>query len=117
MNAEEREFWEWALHHMRREETPTAMSPDQIDALLEELDDEPLPQSQIEGIVESIQEDNVSFQHVDPDISFFDALDTSDVEEQVYQLYRNEGQEDEETLRRIDEHRRKALEDDEQDHE
>jgi hypothetical protein len=113
MNNEDKEFWEWVAPKLRREYGYTDMTPEEIEALLDTVEDEELPPHQIEHILESIRADSVLYWEPEPDFLGIDELHDTDVEEEVYQLNRNKGQEDEETLRRIEELRRKALDNEE----
>ena len=113
MNNEDKEFWEWAAPKLRREYGYTDMTPEEIEAFLDTVEDEELPPHQIEHILESIRADAVPHWEPEPDFLGIDELHDTDVEEEVYQLNRNKGQEDEETLRRIEELRRKALDNEE----
>src|ERR1700675_2471142 len=109
MNTEDKEFWEWAVPKLRREYMPTEMTPEAIEAFLDSVGDEELPSHQIEQILESIRANSIPHWEPEPDFMGTDELHDTDVEEEVYQLNRNKGQEDEETLRRMEELRRKAL--------
>jgi hypothetical protein len=113
MNNEDKEFWEWAAPKLRREYGHRDMTPEEIEAFLDTVEDEELPPHQIERILESIRADAVPHWEPEPDFLELDELYDSDVAEDVYQLNRNKGQEDEETLRRIEELRRKALDNEE----
>ena len=111
MNTEDKEFWEWAAAKLRREYKHTDMTPEETEAFLDSVKDEALPQYQIEHILESIRANSIPHWEPDPDFLGIDEPHYTDVEEEVYQLNRNKGQDDEETLRRIEELRGKALDD------
>lgn len=92
------------------------MTREEIDVFLDSVESEPLSEDQIEKIVASVVSSSIPHWKPEPDLSWLDTtLNYSDVEEEVYQLNRNKGQEDEETLRRIEELRRKALNKNEED--
>src|SRR5262249_41187988 len=111
MNNEDKEFWEWAAPKLRREYGHTDMTPEEIEAFLDTVEDEELPPHQIDHILESIRANAIPHWESEPDFTGADELHYSDVEEEVYQLNPNKGQEDEETLRHIEELRRRALND------
>ena len=113
MNTEDKEFWEWAAAKLRREYMHTDMTPEETEAFLDSVEDETLPQHQIEDILESIRANSVPHWEPEPDFLGIDEPHDTDVEEEVYQLNRNKGQEDEETLSRIQELRREGLDDEE----
>ena len=113
MNTEDKEFWEWAAPKLRQEYKHKEMTPEEIDAFLDSVEDEALPPHQIDHILESIRANSIPHWESEPDFMGTDELHYTDVEEEVYQLNRNKGQEDEETLRHIEELRGKALNDEE----
>ena len=109
MNTEDKEFWEWAAAKLRQEYKHKEMTPEEIEAFLDSVEDEALPPHQIEHILESIRANSIPHWEPEPDFLGIDEPHDTDVEEEVYQLNRNKGQEDEETLCHIEELRRKAL--------
>jgi hypothetical protein len=111
VNTEDKEFWEWAAPKLRRAYKHKDMTPEEIDAFLDSIGDEALSQQHIEYILESIRADAVPHWEPEPDFLGIDELHDTAVDEEVYQLNRNKGEEDEETLRRIEELRRRALDD------
>ncbi len=115
MNPEDMEFWERAAAKLRQAYKHTEMTPEEIEAFLDTAEDESLPEGRIEEIVASIRAGSMPHQEPEPDFSWFGAVHDAEVEEEIYQLARNRGQDDAETLRRIDELRRRALEDGEED--
>jgi hypothetical protein len=112
MNTEDMEFWEWAAAKLRRGYKHTEMTPEEIEAFLDATEDEPLPEDHIEEIVASIRAGSIPHHEPEPDFSWLGVVHDAEVEEEIYQLARNRGQDDAETLRRIEELRRKALDDD-----
>jgi hypothetical protein len=115
MNTEDMEFWEWASAKLRRLHKHAEMTPEEIEAFLDSLEDESLSEDQIEEIVASIRAGAIPRREPEPDFSWLGAINDSEVEDEVYQLARNKGQDDQETLRLIEELRRRALTDDEKD--
>ena len=115
MNSDDMKFWEWLLDQVGHEYTPTKMSLEEIEAFLNTLEDQPMSEDQIEAIIVSLRGDDVPHREPEPDFSWLGMSGTNELEELVFQLNRHRGQDDEETLRRIEELRRKALEDDESD--
>jgi len=114
MNTGDMEFWEWASAKLRRVHRHREMTPEEMEAFLDTVEDEPLPENQIEEIVASIRAGLIPHQEPAPDFSWLGVNRDTEVEEDIYQLARNKGQDDEETLRRIEELRLRELEDDEE---
>jgi hypothetical protein len=112
MNTGDMEFWEWASAKLRRVHRHREMTPEEMEAFLDTVEDEPLPENQIEEIVASIRAGLIPHQEPAPDFSWLGVNRDTEVEEDIYQLARNKGQDDEETLRRIEELRLRELEDD-----
>mgnify|MGYP001592029204 CR=1 FL=1 len=55
MNTGDMEFWEWASAKLRRVHRHSEMTPEEMEALLDTVEDEPLPENQIEAIVASMR--------------------------------------------------------------
>jgi hypothetical protein len=113
MNTEDMEFWKWASAKLQRLYKHAEMTPEEIEVFLDSLEDKSLSEDQIAEIVASIRAGAIPRQEPEPDFSWLGVINASEVEDEVYQLARNKGQDDRETLRLIEELRRRALADEE----
>lgn len=106
--------WEELVSKYRRREglTPT---PEQLEREIAKVDAIPLSEDEIKSIVSIVSSGDVGPTDVTPDLSWVDEIDTSSVEEGVLQLNRNKGQSDADIEERLEELRKKALEEDSND--
>lgn len=104
-------FWDELVSKYRRRKglTPT---PEQLEREIVKVEAIPLSEDEIESIVSIVSSGDVGPTDVTPDLSWIDEIDTSSVEEGVLQLNRNKGNSDSDIEERLEELRKKALEED-----
>lgn len=104
-------FWDELVSKYRRREghTPT---PEQLEREIAKVDAIPLSDDEIKSIVSIVRSGDVRPTDVTQDLSWIDEIDTSSVEEGVLQLNRNKGESDADIEERLEELRKKALEED-----
>jgi hypothetical protein len=105
------EFWEELVRKHRRKNgfIPT---PEELEAEAGTDSDEPLSEDEIDFIVAAVGRGTKPEIDIAPDISWLHDVDTSSVEDGVFQLNRNRGQSEKDVEERLSELRKKALEED-----
>lgn len=118
MNNDFDRFWNELVAKYRRIEG-LSLSPEEIENEIEneieQMQIEPLSEHEIDLVVSSISSKEHESQSVVPDLGWLGAIDTSSVQEGVFQLNRNKGKTSEEMQKKLDELRKKALEEDDTD--
>ena len=111
MSEKYESFWSELVRKYERVEG-TAPSAAELEAQIEAVETEPLTEDEISSIVRAVGTGQSEVAEPEPDFHWMDDVDTSSVEEGVLQLNRNKGEDDAEIKKRMDEFRKKALEED-----
>jgi hypothetical protein len=86
---------------------PTAA---EADAAMARAAESPMSDQEIRSITDSVVSGKPAERELATDFGWAESLSTSDVENEAYAMNRNRGEVDEETKKRLDELRKKALE-------
>ncbi len=111
MTSDDDKFWGSMVDKLRRASGFCIPTPEEAGAEMDAADDEPISEATLASIVAAVVSGNLTPR--DPEPEWAEDVDTQAVEEGVFQLNRNLGDEDPETDRLLDELRRKALADEE----
>jgi len=104
-------FWEDVAGDLARQSGVSPLTPEESQKEFDRLSDVPLPDSEIESIVEQVTSGELTIWTPTPIDEETLALESEAIEEDVLQLNRHAGEGDAETDELLDELRRKALED------
>ncbi|MCG3178606.1 MAG: hypothetical protein BIFFINMI_00934 [Phycisphaerae bacterium] len=111
MTSEADRFWQQVAKDLARRSGVAPLTPEEAQKEFDALPDEKLSDSQISSIIEQVTSGELAVWTPEPVDLEVPGADSQAIEEDVYQLNRNEGQADAETDDLLDELRRKALED------
>lgn len=111
MTSDDDKFWESMVEKLRRASGFCSPTPEEAEAEMDAEGDEPMSEETLASIVAAVVSGKLTPR--DPEPEWAEDIDTQAVEEGVFQLNRNLGDEDPETDRLLDELRRKALGDEE----
>lgn len=115
MSGEFEKFWTRLLASHAKQHG-TAPRQDEIESELRQAKHKPLSDDEVNDILESvIAETDQRTTHPPSDTSWVNDVDSASVEEGVLQLNKNKGESDEEIEKRLSEHRRRLLGEDEED--
>jgi len=111
MTSEADRFWQKVAKDLARQSGVAPLTPEEAQKEFEALPDAGLSGMEMDSIIDQVMSGELAVWtpvSTDADLS---ATDSEAIEQDVYQLNRNEGQADAETDELLDELRRKALED------
>ena len=111
MTNEADKFWQEVEKDLARRAGFAPLTPDEAQKEFEKLPDANLSDTEIDSIVEEVTSGQLTDWTPTPIDEQIVGLESETIEEDVYQLNRNEGEADAETDELLDELRRKALED------
>ena len=111
MSGNYKSFWnELVRKNQRVEKTPTTAAD--VEKLIESVEAEPLSDDEIGSIVQAVSRGESHTYQPEPSFDWIDNVDTSSIEEGMLQINRNQGDADSDVEKRMDDFRKKALEDD-----
>jgi hypothetical protein len=90
------------------------MTPEEADAAFDAAPADPVSKDQIRSIVDSVTSGELAIWQPAPDLEWTEKIDVDAVKEDAMQLYRNKGDDDEETEATEDELRDELLSDDDE---
>ena len=111
MTNEADKFWQKVAKDLARQSGVAPLTPEEAQKEFEALPDARLSDSEIDSIIDQVTSGKLAVWTPAPMDAETPGVDSEAIEEDVYQLNRNEGQADAETDDLLDELRRKALED------
>ena len=111
MTSEADKFWQKVAKDLARQSGLAPLTPEAAQKEFEALPDVKLPDSEIDSTMEQVTSGELAVWTPTPIDVETQGVESEAIEEDVYQLNRNEGQADAETDELLDELRRKALED------
>lgn len=103
------EYWD-ELVRKYRSWKGLSLAPDQLAREIASVNSIPLSDEEIDSIVSVVSAGESGHTNIRPNLSWIDEIDTSSIEEGVLQLNRNKGESDADFKRRLEELRKKALE-------
>ncbi|QDU57529.1 hypothetical protein [Aeoliella mucimassa] len=109
MSEKHNSIWRELVRRYQRVEK-TFPSAAELERQIEAVQPEPLTENEIDAIVHAVSSGESHASEPEPLFDWLADVDTSSVEEGVLQLNRNKGDSDEEIKKRMDEFRKKALE-------
>ncbi len=98
------------LERLRRQKGHCPLTPEEAEAELRAAPDNPLSDAEINSILDQVTSGELTECPLSPELDWAGTIDTAPVEDNVFQLNRNEGASDPETDAMLDELRKKALE-------
>ena len=102
------------LERLRKLKGLCPLTPEEAEAEFAAAPEEPITPDEVEDLIRRVKSGELDAAEPFPDGQWLDEVEYEDVEEDVLQLNRNAGEEDEATDQLLEELRRKALDDDEQ---
>jgi hypothetical protein len=111
MTHEADEFWQKVAKDLARRSGLAPLTPADAQKEFEALPDVRLSDSEIDSVIDQVTSGELAVWTPTPIDAGIPGVESEAIEEDVYQLNRNEGQADVETDELLDELRRKALED------
>ena len=111
MTSEADRFWQKVAKDLARQSGVAPLTPEEAQKEFEALPDAGLSDTEIDSIVDQVTSGELAVWTPVSTDADLPAADSEAIEQDVYQLNRNEGQSDAETDELLDELRRKALED------
>ena len=109
MNGKYYSFWSELTRKFHRVEK-TPVSTTDVERLIETVKPEPLADDEIDSIVQAVSSGESSVCRPEPEFDWLGDVDTSSVEEGVLQFNRNKGDADSDIEQRMEEIRKRALE-------
>jgi len=109
MSGKYETFWSDLVRKYHRVEK-TPMSVSELEREIAKLSVEPMSEREIESIVDAVSRGECPPAEPEPDFDWIGEVDTSSVEEGVLQLNRNKGDTDSDIQKQMDEFRKHALE-------
>lgn len=111
MTHEADKFWQKVAKDLARQSGLAPLTPEEAQKEFEELPDVKLSDSEIDSVIDQVTSGELAVWTPTPIDAEMPAAESEAIEEDVFQLNRNEGEPDPETDKLLDELRRKALED------
>lgn len=102
-------YWDELVGRLARRKGLISTS-EELEKELANLKSEPLSDNEINSIVTAVNSGESNRSQIVPDLSWIDDFDTSSIEEGVLQLNRNKGDSDADVEERIEELRKRELE-------
>ena len=114
MTSDAERFWEEAAKKLRRAKGFSVPTPKEAEAELDAAPDEPLTEDQIDAMLKAAVSGDMAVWTPSPDLSWMGERIDSTIEEELFALNRNRGEDDEQIEEMLEEQRRGALGDHEQ---
>jgi len=111
MTSEADRFWQKVAKDLARRSGVAPLTPEEAQKEFDALPDEKLSDSEIDSVIEQVTSGELAVWTPEPTDVEMPGAESQAIEQDVYQLNRNEGEADAETDELLDELRRKALED------
>jgi len=111
MTNEADKFWQEVEKDLARQAGFAPLTPEEAQKEFDDLPDTKLSDAETESIIDQVTSGQLTDWTPTPVYEETPGLESEAIEEDVYQLNRNEGEADAETDELLDELRRKALED------
>lgn len=118
MDKKDDRFWKSFGGTIRKALNNCPLTPDQAQKELEMMKDydaAPFTRREVEDSIDKVLSGDLDPEEAAPDLSWTQGLDTSAVGEGVFALNRNRGEDDAEVDARVDELRKKALDEEQSD--
>jgi hypothetical protein len=112
MTSDADRFWEEVAKKLRRAKGFSIPTPEEAEAELDAAEEEPLTDEQINGMVEAAVSGELAAWTPTPDLSWMGETNDSTIEDELFALNRNRGEEDQDVDEILEEQRREALGDD-----
>lgn len=111
MTHEADKFWQKVAKDLARQSGLAPLTPEEAQKEFEALPDVKLSDSEIDSVIDQVTSGELAVWTPTPIDAETPGVESEAIEQDVYQLNRNEGQDDAETDELLDKLRRKALED------